>query len=77
MVSIYHGDGSVAVSHGGIEMGQGIHTKVTQVASHFLGIPLNLVSVKPSNNFVGANSFVSGASITSETVSYVSLALNK
>lgn len=32
-VTIYNGDGSVAVCHGGIESGQGIHTKVRQRVS--------------------------------------------
>ncbi len=30
MVTIYHGDGSVNVTHGGVECGQGINTKVTK-----------------------------------------------
>ena len=36
-------DGSVLVSHGGTEMGQGLHTKVAQVVAHELGISLRQV----------------------------------
>ena len=35
LVQIY-GDGSVTVSHGGIEMGQGIHTKMAMIAAEHL-----------------------------------------
>ncbi|CAB3359533.1 Hypothetical predicted protein [Cloeon dipterum] len=73
MVSIYHGDGSVAISHGGIEMGQGLNTKVAQVAAHTLKIPLSKISVKPSNNVVANNGMVTGGSIGSENVSYAAM----
>uniref|UniRef100_A0A4W4EHP9 FAD-binding PCMH-type domain-containing protein n=1 Tax=Electrophorus electricus TaxID=8005 RepID=A0A4W4EHP9_ELEEL len=44
LVHIYK-DGSVLVSHGGIEMGQGLHTKVQQVVSRELNIPLSLIHI--------------------------------
>lgn len=70
-VTIYHDDGSVAVQHGGIEMGQGINTKVAQVAAHVLQIPLSSISVKRMDNVTGANSFVTAIAIASESVCLV------
>ncbi|KAJ3622741.1 hypothetical protein MTP99_019023 [Tenebrio molitor] len=70
MVSIFHGDGTVQVSHGGVEIGQGINTKAAQVCAYKLGIPLKKVTVLPSNSFVAANSTTTGGSVTSEAVCY-------
>ncbi|XP_005106600.1 xanthine dehydrogenase 1 isoform X2 [Aplysia californica] len=65
-VIIYHGDGSVAIAHGGIDMGQGINTKVTQVCAYKLGIPMDKIRVKTSSTTINGNSITTGGSITSE-----------
>ncbi|XP_065165292.1 uncharacterized protein [Atheta coriaria] len=67
-VSIYQADGTVAISHGGIEIGQGINTKAVQVVAYTLGIDMNLISVNPSNNFTAANCNTTGGSQTSEAI---------
>jgi len=65
-ISVYHDDGSVAVSHGAIEMGQGVNTKVCQVVARELGISMEMVRIKPTNNFANANGSVTGGSMGSE-----------
>jgi xanthine dehydrogenase large subunit len=43
-ISVFR-DGSVQVSHGGIEMGQGLHTKIRQIAAESLGVAPGAVRV--------------------------------
>lgn len=73
VISIFHADGGVAIVHSGIEMGQGINTKVSQVVAYKFNIPVEKISVKPSYNAVAPNATPSGGSLTSEAICYVSL----
>ncbi|KAJ8719472.1 hypothetical protein PYW08_011647 [Mythimna loreyi] len=73
LISIYHADGSVMITHGGIEMGQGINTKVAQVCAYMFGIPLEKISIKPSSSFTSPNAMATGASIGSECVSFATM----
>ena len=73
LISIYENDGSVAVSHGGIEMGQGMNTKVAQVVAATLGLPtVDLISVKPVETVSSANGNLTGGSMGSELFCAVS-----
>ena len=47
LVLIY-ADGSVQVNHGGTEMGQGLHTKMQQVAARALGVDETRIRVMPT-----------------------------
>jgi xanthine dehydrogenase large subunit len=44
LVIVYR-DGSVQVNHGGTEMGQGLHTKILEIAARTLGVPASSVRV--------------------------------
>lgn len=61
LVLVYR-DGSVQVNHGGTEMGQGLHTKMRQVAAHTLGIPLDSVRVMPTRTDKVPNTSATAAS---------------
>jgi xanthine dehydrogenase/oxidase len=65
IVSIY-ADGSVEVSHSGIESGQSINTKVAQVVAKTLGCPYDSVSVGQPSSFKAPGTSITGGSVTSE-----------
>ncbi len=66
LVSIYASDGTVAISHGGVEVGQGIDTKVCQVAALTLAVPMDKIKIKPCSTLTNPNSLTTGGSTTSE-----------
>jgi xanthine dehydrogenase large subunit len=65
LVLIYK-DGSVQVNHGGTEMGQGLHTKMLQVAADGLGLPLSDVRIMPTRTDKVPNTSATAASSGSD-----------
>ncbi|XP_018402593.1 PREDICTED: xanthine dehydrogenase-like [Cyphomyrmex costatus] len=73
MVSVCARDGSVCVTHSGIEIDQGINTKIAQLTAHTLGIKIELISVKPSSNSAAPNKSTTGHNITIDTCGYATI----
>lgn len=73
-MSVYHDDGTVVLTHSGIEMGQGINTKAVQICAYFLKIPVEMVQIKANNTIIAPNAFISGGSLTSQ---YVGIGVQK
>lgn len=67
-MSVYSDDGSISITHGGIEMGQGINTKAIQICAYLLKVPVEIIQIKPNDNFVAPNNFISGGSLTTQNV---------
>ncbi|CAG8449874.1 8682_t:CDS:10 [Ambispora leptoticha] len=63
-------DGSVLVSHGGVEMGQGLHTKMLQIAAEALSIPLDQVHLMETSTNSVANATTTGGSLSSDLNGY-------
>ena len=61
LLNIYM-DGSVSVNHGGTEMGQGLNTKMAQVAADGLGIPVSFIRVTGTDTQKVPNASATAAS---------------
>ncbi|UCH25361.1 MAG: xanthine dehydrogenase molybdopterin binding subunit [Trueperaceae bacterium] len=59
-------DGSVQVNHGGTEMGQGLHTKMLQVAARALGVKEERVRIMPTSTDKVPNTSPTAASSGSD-----------
>lgn len=69
LVHIYH-DGSVLVAHGGTEMGQGLHTKMSMIAAEALQVPLEDVHISDTSTNTVANTSATAASASSDLNGY-------
>ncbi len=65
LVHVYT-DGSVAVSTGAVEMGQGVNTKIAQVAAKVFGLELGDVKVHTTNTLRIANTSPTAASAAAD-----------
>ena len=65
LVHVYT-DGSVAVSTGAVEMGQGVNTKIAQVAAEMFGLPIESVRLHTTNTLRIANTSPTAASAAAD-----------
>src|SRR5688572_19552406 len=65
LVHVYT-DGSVGISTGAVEMGQGVNTKIAQVAAHVFSIDAGKIKINSTNTWRIANTSPSAASATAD-----------
>ncbi|XP_017481952.1 PREDICTED: xanthine dehydrogenase isoform X3 [Rhagoletis zephyria] len=65
LINIY-ADGSVLLSHGGVEIGQGLHTKMIQCCARALGIPTELIHISETATDKVPNTSPTAASVGSD-----------
>ncbi|XP_047508503.1 xanthine dehydrogenase/oxidase-like isoform X1 [Pieris napi] len=67
-ISVLRGDGTVIITHGGVEIGQGINTKAIQVCAYYFGISVDKIKVKTNNTTFNPNTMATVGSTTSQAI---------
>ncbi|XP_062710701.1 LOW QUALITY PROTEIN: xanthine dehydrogenase [Aedes albopictus] len=65
LVHVYQ-DGTVLLTHGGVEMGQGIHTKMIQIAASVLKVPVDIIHISETATATIPNTPPTAASLGSD-----------
>ncbi|XP_050394780.1 uncharacterized protein LOC126812430 isoform X2 [Patella vulgata] len=65
-ISIYGSDGTINISQGGVEMGQGLYTKVVQAVAATLNVPISIIKIRPCSTLIAPNNLSTGNSVGSE-----------
>ncbi len=65
LVHVYT-DGSIAISTGAVEMGQGVNTKIAQVAASIFSLPIERIKVHTTNTLRIANTSPTAASAAAD-----------
>ncbi|XP_013387039.1 xanthine dehydrogenase/oxidase [Lingula anatina] len=66
LVHVYQEDGSVLITHGGVEMGQGLHTKLIQIASRALQIPVRKIHINETSTDTVPNATATNSSTSTD-----------
>lgn len=62
IISVYSSDGTISINQGGVDMGQGFMTKVEQLASYVLNVPMELIRIYNVSTAVIPNPTSTGGS---------------
>jgi hypothetical protein len=68
LINVMQDDGTIIVTHTGVELGQGINSKVAQTIAYALGLPdVSLIIIDDNATNIVANGSQTGGSATSES----------
>jgi xanthine dehydrogenase/oxidase len=62
VISVYANDGSIVIHQGGVDMGQGLITQITQIAAYVLNVPMEMIHVEMPKTSVIPNPTSTGGS---------------